>query len=345
MTLRGKTLLITTVTLAVLFFVLASIARTVWYASFDSLEADRVELDVRRVAAALADEIDRLDAVARDWAEWDDSYAYIEDGNEAYVKSNLSEDTFERLGVDVMAFVHTSGRVPYFRAFDRVTKEPLILPADVAAALQDANSPVVRGDGTRGLVSFSDRVAMVVSRPILGSQKQGPARGKLILMRFADERVVSAIAHRTHVNVETFHADAVDIPLDVAASRAAGTQGDSVRVETRGEDTIAGYSAIPDVKGRPALLVRVVEPRSIHLEAAGGFKLLMGALVATGVVFGGLTLLLLERFVLVRLARLAREAREVGTLKDRARRVSVQGRDELAATALAINGMLASLEE
>ncbi|MEQ1854596.1 MAG: CHASE4 domain-containing protein, partial [Chthoniobacteraceae bacterium] len=95
MTLRTKILLITALTLAALFTVVAWIGRAAWYTSFDALEAERVEVDVERVAAALAEEIDKLHSTARDWAEWDESYAFVEDGNEAYAKSNLTDDTFE----------------------------------------------------------------------------------------------------------------------------------------------------------------------------------------------------------------------------------------------------------
>jgi PAS domain S-box-containing protein len=69
-----------------------------------------------------------------------------------------------------------------------------------------------------------------------------------------------------------------------------------------------------------------------------------GALLLVGLVFGGLTVLLLNRFVSSRLTHLSASVRRIGTLGDLSARVELSGRDELSQLAHTINHMLAALE-
>jgi class 3 adenylate cyclase len=64
--------------------------------------------------------------------------------------------------------------------------------------------------------------------------------------------------------------------------------------------------------------------------------------VLVGLVFGGVTLLLLEKLVLYRLARLSREVTAIGG--DPSARVAMPGNDELSRLTGSINGMLSALE-
>ncbi len=78
-------------------------------------------------------------------------------------------------------------------------------------------------------------------------------------------------------------------------------------------------------------------------EAA--ISLLILIIVGVGLMFGAVTLFLLEKQVLSRLSRLISNIRSIGTRGDLSARVSIPGVDELATLASAINGMLAALEQ
>ena len=67
-------------------------------------------------------------------------------------------------------------------------------------------------------------------------------------------------------------------------------------------------------------------------------------IVATGLVFGAVTLFLLEKHVLARLLRLSDSVRNIGKSGDVSARVSMLGTDELADLANTINGMLEALQ-
>ena len=72
---------------------------------------------------------------------------------------------------------------------------------------------------------------------------------------------------------------------------------------------------------------------------------LMLMIVGAGLLFGIVTILLLEKQVLSRLTRLSNSIRSIGTSGDITARVSLPGADELSVLAGTINGLLAAMEQ
>ena len=85
-------------------------------------------------------------------------------------------------------------------------------------------------------------------------------------------------------------------------------------------------------------------PRDIH-EQEATIAYLMLMVVGVGIVFGMVTMFLLEKQVLSRLSRLSKSISSIGTSGDLSARVSMPGADELVILAGTINGMLAVLQQ
>jgi len=71
--------------------------------------------------------------------------------------------------------------------------------------------------------------------------------------------------------------------------------GDSIIVRPLSEQTIAGYTLIPDIYGKPAVILRVEVPRDIP-PRSNSLRYLIASL-DSGVSIGGIILLLLQRLV------------------------------------------------
>ena len=85
-------------------------------------------------------------------------------------------------------------------------------------------------------------------------------------------------------------------------------------------------------------------PRDIRAQEAA-IAYLMLIVVGAGLVFGVVTLFLLETQVLSRLSRLSKSISRIGTSGDLSARVIMPGVDEMAVLAGTINGMLAALQQ
>jgi len=119
MTLRIRSLIGVGITLVGLILILSLASRTVLLDSYARLEDQSVRRDVERVLNALSGEIDELDRTTGDYARWDDTYAFIEDGNQEYLTDNYADVTFVENSLSLVILANAEGRVIFSKAFDR----------------------------------------------------------------------------------------------------------------------------------------------------------------------------------------------------------------------------------
>jgi signal transduction histidine kinase len=117
-----------TILIAVLMTVLPATFIGVFYSS----RAVFLEMEQRTVAAqtARAQNSIRLFEVnlsksLGDYAEWDDSYAYLATPNKAFENSTLNPNTFANMGVDVITYVRFDGTPVFSRVVDAQTEAVL----------------------------------------------------------------------------------------------------------------------------------------------------------------------------------------------------------------------------
>jgi hypothetical protein len=118
MKLRSKALLIAGIALVSLIAVLYVFATTIVLNGFARIEEQYTRENVERALSAVSDELSNLSSINRDYASWDDTYTFIEDANDDYSKVNLVDTTFTNLRLNLMVFIHSSGRVVFSKAFD-----------------------------------------------------------------------------------------------------------------------------------------------------------------------------------------------------------------------------------
>ena len=84
----------------------------------ERLEAEADKRDAQAVMLGFDMLIDNLARFAYDYAVWDDTYQFIEDGNQAYLDSNIVPTTFESLDIHLALLVDNIGRVRLNRVYD-----------------------------------------------------------------------------------------------------------------------------------------------------------------------------------------------------------------------------------
>ncbi|WP_438034803.1 adenylate/guanylate cyclase domain-containing protein [Sorangium sp. So ce204] len=283
-----------------------------------------------------------------DWSQWDDAYAFVQDGNQEFVRSNLVAQLFDIARIDLAVFAGADGTPVYSTGYDHATKSWAPLPRGIAERLRvgdllfgrDAPSSAVRG----GIVLLPDGPMLLCSQPSVGSSGRGPVAGTVTFGRFLTDAEIKRLTEPAGLSLAVHRLDDPLLPGDFREARAALSDSDPILVHPLGSDRIAGYTVLNDIDGKPALLVRVDNDRAILRMGHDTLRYLVLVTVVVGLVFGGVTLLLLEKLVLYRLARLSREVTEIGGVGDLSARVAMPGTDELSRLTGSINGMLSALE-
>ncbi len=350
MTLRNKTLLLIGVTLISLIGVIYGTSSTILLHGFAEVEAENTRQNVKRVQDALSEEITKLDLTTRDWAEWDDTYGFVQDGNKAraYFKANLRDNiTIARIKVNLMLYVHSSGRMVFGKGFDLEREKVIPITKDYQKHFSDNRillQPQIKSSLT-GLILLPEVPMLIASRPILHTASTGPVAGTLLMGRYLNAAAIKRLAERTHLSITTHRFSDPQLPPDFQAARSSLSAKEPILVRPLSEQSVAGYTILKDIYGQPAILMRVDSPRMIYQQGQASIRYLILSILVVGLVFSLATLLLLEKLILSRLSRLSADVHGIGTSGNLATRVSsISGTDEFSSLADTINEMLAALE-
>jgi len=346
MTLRKKTLVITGITLFSLFGAIYTTSKTILLDGFAQIERQDTEQNVRRVEEAYKNELVKLTLMNADEAEWDGSYAAVESNDQKYFNSAFNYPSLVRSGVDLVVFIRRDDRRIVFGSFiNSKHKKSLPVPESLQKFfLRDdfLRQLQVPDQVQTGMFLLPEGPLIVTARPILTSEGTGPSRGVLIMGRYLK---IDRLAERTHYKIAVQRLDRPPTPMDFRLAQLALIKKPSPFVQPLNEDIMAGYTMLRDMEGNPVLLLRVDVPRDIYRKGQASVRYLIWSLLLVGLVFTVTTLLLLEKLVLSRLARLSSDVSRIGASSDLRSRVIIPGNDELSYLAGAINWMLNRLDQ
>jgi PAS domain S-box-containing protein len=186
---------------------------------------------------------------------------------------------------------------------------------------------------------------LVASNPVLPSDSKEPIAGTLLMGRSLDADEILRLGAITHLPIEIERVDAGLRRPDFHVAAGTISEQNPVLIRPEAKDSLAAYQALHDVYGQRVAILRILLPRKIYDQGQTSLLQFLLLLLASGFLFGAVTLYLLERFVISRVADLSENITGIGMSGDLAARLPVSGKDELAYLGTAINGMLEDLEK
>jgi signal transduction histidine kinase len=347
-TLRKKTLLIMGLTLGILFTGLYITSRNIVLGGFEDQERQDTRTNMERVLGALNDDLRQVAITTEDWAEWDDTYQFVEDHNEEYIQSNLVDGAFFTLEMHVVWYVDSNRQTVFRKAFDLSTEQEVPFPASLQEHLSSDRlllNPTNSEESVTGILSLPEGPILLASHPILTSEGQGPARGHLIFGRYLDSDVIEKLSRTTLISLESYSLTNAQMLPEFQRVLNDLSVGSPILVRPLTSDMVAGYALMRDIYGEPALVLKAEMPRGVYQRGQTTFLYFTVAFLAIGLMFGLSVLALLEKLVLAPLAQLTTDVSAIGQSSDPSARVSMPGNDELSQLSNEINAMLSSLEK
>jgi hypothetical protein len=342
MSLRNKILWIMGGALGGLFLLLFIVSSNILLTSFTSLEQQAVERNVNRLLNILSSEIKGLQTEVKDYASWDDTYAYLHTHDSAFIKSNLDETTFDTLRLNLLAILDLKGEVVFGQTHDAIEHRLQPIPNDFVRQHFGSNSMFTYNEASQGKIAgfllFEQQVILMACQPILTSQSFGPSRGTLIMGRLLSEPEIEKLSTLTQLNITIQPLYNHQLPESFRNIHAALTK-QSIVIRAWNQNYIAGYSLIRDIYQHPIALLSIEMPREIYSKGLTSLSYLSALVLVFAVSFAIFILWLFETLILKRLARLNNEVMQIYTLGELAT-VTVEGKDELSRLATAINDML-----
>lgn len=345
MKLLPKASLIISLTLLIVLSIFYLIMNHILLEKYASLEQMELQGDLERILDAIRYEIKINNNKLGDWAIWNETYQFIQDHNPSYIKNNLSNDELITLGINVMVFVDKDKKIVATRKYPHNSSWSV---AELIQYIQ--NSPNLlshhfKESTVYGLVTFSNTLMLLASRPILQNDKTGPIMGTLIFGKFFDEALSQAITQRLRLNIRFYSFQEAQQHLNLQAVITALATSKPFLVLPKNNQLVEGFTWFYDLNNQPSLLIHLSKNRPIYQQGLQLLNRFLVALTLSGLLFLGISLLLIRQLVLSRLFRLLKDVQIITRSGDVSQRVQVVGQDELAILSKEINAMLDSLED
>lgn len=300
MKLPKKILILLGLAFASLFGALSTAASVILWHSIKQAEQENTRQGVKGVLSVMTQIQEDFSSRFADWSAWDDTYAFVKDVNKNYIASNLVPTALLNLKINLVLFVEPSGRIVYGTGFDRINQRKTAIPAALRTHLSPQNRLLQHPhpeSSLTGILLLPEGPMLIASRPIVTSEGRGPIRGTIIFGRYLSADEINKLYRSARLRLSVHGLNETQMPLDFQTARHSLSIQNQILVSALNEDIIAGYVMLPDIYGKPAVLLRVDFPREISKQGQNTRRYLVVSLLIVGLFFGAIILILLQRLV------------------------------------------------
>jgi len=329
----------------ILFYFISS---TFLLRAFSNLENAQVIRNLDRAEISFSNIIENQSIKLKDWAYWDDTYHFIEDKNNAYIESNLTNESLVSLGLNLIVFINTKDEIVFAKFVDIESGKDL--SQDKVLDYIKTNLPQIKAitekNKTNNIIKLPEGEMILSVDRILKSDQSGPSKGTIIFGSYVNDKIVEKISGV--VGFPTFfypynsYSDKSDIIL--AKNNLKSTSDHYIHI-MRSMNIVHGYSYIDDIFDNHAYLIRVELPRDIYNSGRNMVSILIIIIFFTIILLDILITILLEKFLIKRLIKLEEDVSNIGLNGDFSKKLEEDRNDEIGGLSISINLMLDKVVE
>ncbi|MBF0494228.1 MAG: response regulator, partial [Candidatus Omnitrophica bacterium] len=150
-----------------------------------------------------------------------------------------------------------------------------------------------------GILVLPENPLLVVSRPIVTSDGKGPIHGTIIFATYLDTDEIERLGGIVQLDIDVMKINDVGLPDDYKMAKAELLSGKKMVVHPLGISSIAGYTVLDDIFGKPGLLLRAQTPRDIYKHGQQTLAYFIVILVLVGIVLGVVIFVPLEKELMI----------------------------------------------
>ena len=180
-----------------------ALKRTIIMPSFKALERDEAHKNIERCIDAIERERHHLELLVKDWSAWDDTYKFIKDKNNDYVKSNLDWSVIEgKTKVNLMFICDRDGKVVWGGVSDADLGGTMTLSAFNASDLGKdhfALKSVTPESDLSGFIQTEKGPMVLVCNSVIPTSGKGEPDGYILMGRFLDSGLIKSLNDQTKI--------------------------------------------------------------------------------------------------------------------------------------------------
>lgn len=252
------------------FIILVSVylgSQIIFKKSFLHLEQEAAISNLQRVDESLQQMATSVNSVLGSWSIWDDTYKFMADKNQQYIKSNLQINSFSSSDVDMVLYFDKSGKPFYSVASDTTRTKIIPVPKGLSDYLDPHGKLVYQptpDSGTTGIISLPDGLLFVAAHSIVTSKQTGPVRGTLMMGKHFTESSLKKLKDITKVNVSIYPLNEIKNNTPLLRTYDQLKAHDYL-IHPINDSILIAYTLLKDINGKPIAIIKANITRKIYL--------------------------------------------------------------------------------
>ncbi len=227
------------------------------YLAFDRIERTEAATNLSVAVAAVRNEARSLNTWVKDYAPWDETYAFAGGEDPDFVARNFAADSIENFGFDMILIVDNSGSVLWSYLTVSTSVDELSITELPILAVNNDNWESTLGVTGIHLMS-PDEAYLLAAHPILTTDARGPTRGTLIFGRILDnasfEDMIKSSVPDFNLQLIRGEEDLSGLPSEIAANSGIYYSRDA-------SDRIFASTVLFDLNDQPRVVVQAASHR------------------------------------------------------------------------------------
>lgn len=315
---------------------------------YRKIENDSVNIKYLQTKNALDRSIDSLRAIALDWAHWTDSYKFLQNHNEEFIKTNLDVfSTYIDGKLNFILFYNNKGDYFFGRAFGLRVDEFVPVPESLLHYIN--NTPALLkhdniDNNSTGFIQLEDGYAVITSYPVTDSSAQLKPNGNIIMGYYFNQKCIELLSNTVHMplNFIPLNKMATDKPLnDIFLKLIYGNDYVTMPVSN---SQLYIYTFIKDINNNPIGFLQIDVYRNIYLGGLSTIYRYIIIIALMGIVIIILMWFYLKKVLLNRLFSFDKQIKAITANSDFSKKIAIGGDDELSDIATSNNNLLKIIE-
>jgi diguanylate cyclase (GGDEF)-like protein/PAS domain S-box-containing protein len=245
------------------------------------------ERDTAQVISLFKSKQDSMSRSLHDWSAWDDTYQFVQDGNQQYIDDNLSGGSLLKLGIEIVVFLDRSGRVVYsnYTEFlDNSDQTDQLNLAQLLATYPQLTKHADLESVVSGYGMVDGKAMLLVSRPVITSQYQGPIEGTILFGMMLGEDEMADLTHLVQKEIGVVVAEQGHQPKLFDEIARAVKNGDKAYIQPGKGDFLTSSFFLTDMNGENHIALQVKSNRALSTISNIASLVYRGIIMAFGLV-------------------------------------------------------------
>jgi signal transduction histidine kinase len=271
------------------------------------------------------------------------------------VQTKFVDKTFEYNELNLIVCFDDVGQMVYSKAYElpESTENALLMELNRFFKENDVLGQLSSfRDKKRGVVSISESLFIVASRPIVTSSGEGPVKGAIVMCREVTVDRIAVLQRKLNLDIDIVASSGMDIPSEFQETKDNVQIISYSYVEPVNSSVVSGYVLLIDVFGDPCGILSVDIPRSIYQQGVSTTNTYTIVTIIWCICFACVSLLVLEKALLSRVLNLTKAVMKITQEEDITKRIPLSNKksrkkddDEISLLAKSINHMLEKIQE